>query len=149
MNIFQYSKNIRRVCNRAVYFYKTSLAQIRRDILREGQLLPFSGNNLWDNLGARKGKQIKGRGNGCKKGKTSGRGHKGQYARSGGKVGPAFEGGQTPISMRLPKFGVPRSIQDRPGYLNLSKLHEWIQKGRLDISKNIDILTLVKSGLMA
>lgn len=50
------------------------------------------------------GKRV-GRGIGSGSGKTSGRGHKGLKARSGGKVAPGFEGGQTPLQRRLPKFG--------------------------------------------
>ena len=55
--------------------------------------------------GSRKEKRRVGRGIGSGLGKTSGRGHKGQGARSGGTKGPAFEGGQLPIHMRLPKRG--------------------------------------------
>jgi len=55
--------------------------------------------------GSRKEKRRVGRGIGSGLGKTSGRGQKGQGARSGGKKGPAFEGGQLPIHMRLPKRG--------------------------------------------
>lgn len=55
--------------------------------------------------GARKNAKRVGRGTGSGKGKTSGRGHKGQNARSGGGVRPGFEGGQTPLFKRLPKRG--------------------------------------------
>ena len=121
--------------NLVSFSYQKKLTRVRRELLSQDRLLPFTMNNLYDNHGARKRKQIKGRGPGCKKGKTSGRGHKGQYARSGGKVGPAFEGRQTPISMRLPKFGRTRSIQNRPGYVNLKKVVEWVEKGRLEESR--------------
>ncbi len=47
--------------------------------------------------------------------------------------------------MRLPKIGTHRTIQNRPGYLNLSKIVEWVQKGRLDINNKIDIFTLIKA----
>ena len=58
-----------------------------------GQLLPFSANNLWDNPGARREKKRIGRGPGSGLGKTAGKGHKGQYARSGGTIARGFEGG--------------------------------------------------------
>lgn len=62
-------------------------------------------HELQPNPGARKSKVRVGRGIGSGLGKTSGRGHKGQGARSGGTKGPAFEGGQRPIQQRLPKRG--------------------------------------------
>lgn len=63
-------------------------------------------NTLKPALGARRERTRVGRGIGSGLGKTAGRGHKGQYARSGkGKVKPGFEGGQMPLHMRLPKVG--------------------------------------------
>jgi len=68
-------------------------------------LLPFTPNNLWDNPGARKVKKRVGRGPGSGLGKTSGKGHKGQYARGGGRIARGFEGGQSNLMRRFPKFG--------------------------------------------
>src|SRR5450759_1410765 len=63
-------------------------------------------NTLKPAAGARKDRVRVGRGIGSGLGKTAGRGHKGQYARSGkGKVKPGFEGGQMPLQRRLPKVG--------------------------------------------
>lgn len=62
-------------------------------------------NNLASSSGARKKAKRVGRGMGSGKGKTCGRGHKGQKSRSGGKVRRGFEGGQMPLHRRLPKFG--------------------------------------------
>ena len=62
-------------------------------------------NELEKNIGANKKRKIVGRGRGSGLGKTSGKGHKGQNARSGGGVRPVFEGGQTPLYRRLPKRG--------------------------------------------
>ena len=62
-------------------------------------------NELEKNIGATKKRKIVGRGRGSGLGKTSGKGHKGQNARSGGGVRPVFEGGQTPLYRRLPKRG--------------------------------------------
>ena len=62
-------------------------------------------NTLKPAAGSRSPKKRRGRGIGSGLGKTSGRGHKGQKSRSGGRVRPGFEGGQQPLQMRLPKFG--------------------------------------------
>jgi large subunit ribosomal protein L15 len=62
-------------------------------------------NELERNIGATQKRKIVGRGRGTGLGKTSGRGHKGQNARSGGGVRTVFEGGQTPLYRRLPKRG--------------------------------------------
>lgn len=62
-------------------------------------------NTLAPAPGAKKSSKRVGRGIGSGIGKTGGRGHKGQKARSGGSVKPGFEGGQMPIQRRLPKFG--------------------------------------------
>ncbi len=65
--------------------------------MRLNDLSPVEGSRF-------SGKRV-GRGIGSGLGKTSGRGHKGQHSRSGGKVKPGFEGGQMPLQRRLPKFG--------------------------------------------
>ena len=63
-----------------------------------------------------------GRGIGSGLGKTSGKGHKGQWARSGGGVRPGFEGGQTPIHRRLPKRGFNNNFRKEYVIVNLSAL---------------------------
>lgn len=75
-----------------------------------------------------------GRGIGSGLGKTSGRGHKGQKARSGGGVKPGFEGGQTPQMLRVPRRGFHNPFQRVYRHLNLDTLKQWIQEGRLDAS---------------
>ena len=62
-------------------------------------------NAISDNPGSTRNRKRVGRGIGSGTGKTSGSGHKGQKARSGGGVRPGFEGGQLPLQMRIPKFG--------------------------------------------
>ena len=62
-------------------------------------------NELSPGAGSKRGRRRVGRGPGSGWGKTSGRGQKGQKARSGGGVRPGFEGGQLPLQMRIPKFG--------------------------------------------
>lgn len=74
-----------------------------------GELLPFTVNNLWDNPGARREKKRVGRGPGSGLGKTSGAGHKGQYARAGGTINRGFEGGQSGHHKRFPKIGFSKN----------------------------------------
>ena len=74
--------------------------------------------------GARTSAKRLGRGIGSGLGKTSGKGHKGQWARSGGGVRPGFEGGQTPIHRRLPKRGFNNRFRKEYVIVNLSALAE-------------------------
>ena len=74
--------------------------------------------------GARTSEKRLGRGIGSGLGKTSGKGHKGQWARSGGGVRPGFEGGQTPIHRRLPKRGFNNRFRKEYVIVNLSALAE-------------------------
>ncbi len=103
-------------------------------------------NDLRDNPGAaRKQKRI-GRGPGSGKGKTGGRGIKGQKARAGVAV-RAFEGGQMPLYRRLPKRGFTKPNRAEYVVLNLGQLQAWIDAGRLDASRPIDEDGLVASGI--
>jgi len=72
--------------------------------------------------GARKESKRLGRGIGSGLGKTSGKGHKGQWARSGGGVRPGFEGGQMPIARRIPKRGFHNKWAKSYVIINLSQL---------------------------
>jgi len=83
-------------------------------------------NELEKNLGATHKKKILGRGRGSGLGKTSGKGHKGQNARSGGGVRTVFEGGQTPLYRRLPKRGF-NNYEFRKEYavINVSDLNRF------------------------
>jgi large subunit ribosomal protein L15 len=72
--------------------------------------------------GARKERKRVGRGIGSGLGKTSGRGHKGQKARSGGNIRPGFEGGQMPLTRRLPKRGFTNIFKKEYAIVNLSLL---------------------------
>ena len=80
-----------------------------------------------------------GRGAGYGLGKTSGKGHKGQKARSGGKVRPGFEGGQMPIQQRLPKFGFVSKSSRYKTHIKLSDLNN-LKEDIIDI----DVLKLNK-----
>ncbi len=74
--------------------------------------------------GARTAAKRLGRGIGSGLGKTSGKGHKGQWARSGGGVRPGFEGGQMPLARRLPKRGFHNKFRKEYVIVNLSRLSE-------------------------
>lgn len=86
----------------------------------------------------------KGRGIGSGNGKTAGRGHKGQWARSGGGVRPGFEGGQTPMYRRLPKRGFTNA-RFRTDYtvVNVSELD------RFDDNATITLDTLLECGVVS
>ena len=71
----------------------------------------------------------KGRGVGTGNGKTAGRGHKGQWARSGGGVRPGFEGGQMPLTRRLPKRGFNNVFAKNYCEINLSDLNKYFDEG--------------------
>ena len=79
-------------------------------------------NTLKPASGARQGRKRVGRGIGSGKGKTCGRGHKGQKSRSGGRIRAGFEGGQQPLQMRLPKFGFNSAKQRVTAEVTLSEL---------------------------
>lgn len=86
-----------------------------------------------------------GRGPGSGKGKTAGRGHKGQKARSGNGAPRGFEGGQTPISRLFPKVGFNNHGEERLSPLNLDRLQDWIRQGRIDASQPITMKHLLDS----
>eukprot|EP00590_Aulacoseira_subarctica_P012529 CAMPEP_0172426896 /NCGR_PEP_ID=MMETSP1064-20121228/39534_1 /TAXON_ID=202472 /ORGANISM="Aulacoseira subarctica , Strain CCAP 1002/5" /LENGTH=260 /DNA_ID=CAMNT_0013170765 /DNA_START=83 /DNA_END=865 /DNA_ORIENTATION=+ len=104
-------------------------------------------NNLSDNPGAIKKKRRVGRGIGSSKGKTCGRGHKGQNSRSGGGVHPTFEGGQTPLFKRIPKRGFKNTVHATPMIpVNLGTLQDFVDMGRLSSDKLITMKDLVEAG---
>jgi len=88
-------------------------------------------NNISDNAGAIKRKRRVGRGIGSSKGKTSGRGHKGQKARAGGGVHPSFEGGQTKLYKRMPKRGFTNVHAEDMVPINVGTLQDYVDMGRL------------------
>ncbi len=99
-------------------------------------------NTLADNEGATQQRRRVGRGIGSSKGKTAGRGHKGQKARSGGGPKLGFEGGQSPMRLRIPKRGFHNPFTKDYQPLNLGRLQEWIESGRLDGSRVITMKDL-------
>ena len=97
-------------------------------------------NELAPMEGSRHSEKRLGRGIGSNAGKTSGKGHKGQNARSGGGVRPGFEGGQMPLIRRIPKFGFKNAFK---------KVYNIVNVGDLDAFKAnavIDEAALIESG---
>lgn len=83
-------------------------------------------HELERNIGATHDKKRVGRGSGSGLGKTSGRGQKGQKARSGGSINPVFEGGQLPLYRRLPKRGFTNGkFRTRYAIINLTELNKF------------------------
>jgi large subunit ribosomal protein L15 len=82
--------------------------------------------------GARRKRKRVGRGPGSGKGKTAGRGHKGQKARSGGKVARGFEGGQMPLKRRVPKRGFRNIFRIQVDEVNLDALERVFDAGEVD-----------------
>ncbi len=104
-------------------------------------------NEIRDNEGAAKRRMRVGRGEGSGKGKTGGRGVKGQKARSGVAIA-GFEGGQMPLHMRLPKRGFNNPFRKQYAEVNLWRLAQAIEAGKLDASKPIDAAALIASGVL-
>ena len=102
--------------------------------MRIGQLSPAEG--------ARTSKKRLGRGIGSGLGKTSGKGHKGQWARSGGGVRPGFEGGQMPLTRKVPKRGFNNHFKVVYAVVNLDKLNVF------EAGTVVDYDVLLENGLV-
>jgi large subunit ribosomal protein L15 len=103
-------------------------------------------NELRDNPGARLKSKRLGRGIGSGKGKTSGKGVKGQKAREGVALN-GFEGGQLPIYRRLPKRGFKNHFRKEYAPVNLGTLDAAIDAGKIDGAQPITEATLIAAGL--
>jgi large subunit ribosomal protein L15 len=103
--------------------------------MRLGELSPA--------MGATTAKKRLGRGIGSGLGKTSGKGHKGQWARSGGGVRPGFEGGQMPLIRRIPKRGFNNHFRKVYSIVNLSILEQ-----KFEANSVVDMETLNAQGLI-
>ncbi len=104
-------------------------------------------NEIKDNEGARKRRMRVGRGIGSGKGKTSGRGGKGQTARTGVRIN-GFEGGQTPIHRRLPKRGFNNIHRVEYPVVNLGSIQKCVDAKTLDASKPVTVEALIACGLL-
>ena len=99
-------------------------------------------NELSPAAGSAKAAWRKGRGPGSGNGKTAGKGHKGQNARSGGGVRPGFEGGQLPLYRKLPKRGFTNVFATNYATVNVEKLNAF-EDGAV-----VDIQALVEAGIV-
>jgi large subunit ribosomal protein L15 len=104
-------------------------------------------NELSPSPGSTKNRMRVGRGPGSGKGKTAGRGVKGQKARSGVAVN-GFEGGQMPLHMRMPKRGFKNPNAKRFAEVNLWRIEQAIAAGKLDPAQPIDTAALVAAGIV-
>ena len=105
-------------------------------------------NALMDNFGARQNATRVGRGMGSGSGKTAGRGHKGQKARSGSRKQATFQGGQMPILRRFPKFGFNNPFAKEYVTINLGDIEKFIASGKIDASAPITIDTLMTAKII-
>jgi large subunit ribosomal protein L15 len=103
-------------------------------------------NDIKDNEGARHRRMRVGRGIGSGKGKTSGRGQKGQTSRSGVSIN-GFEGGQMPLHMRIPKRGFNNIFAKDHAEVNLGMIQKFIDAKKLDIKAVVDQAALNAAGL--
>ena len=105
-------------------------------------------NDITDNPGSSKKRTRVGRGIGSGKGKTAGRGGKGQTARSGVRI-KGFEGGQMPLHRRLPKRGFTNIFKTDYNEVNLGRVQTAIDAGKLDAAAPITIEALIAAGVCA
>src|SRR5690349_24354377 len=104
-------------------------------------------NQLSDNPGARRARTRVGRGIGSGKGKTAGRGGKGQTARTGVAIN-GFEGGQMPLHMRMPKRGFNNIHRLNYVEVNVGRLQQAVDSGQLKADGTIDGAALVAAGVL-
>ena len=105
-------------------------------------------NELSDNPGSGKERIRVGRGIGSGKGKTGGRGVKGQKARTGVAI-KGFEGGQMPLHRRLPKRGFHNPFSTDYNEVNIGRIQQAIDAGKLDSSAPVTVDTLIAAGVIS
>ncbi len=105
-------------------------------------------NEIADNPGALRSRMRVGRGTGSGKGKTCGRGVKGQKARAGVTI-KCFEGGQMPLHRRLPKRGFRNPFTIAYNEVNLDRIQAAVDAGKLDASAKVTIKSLIAAGICA
>jgi len=101
-------------------------------------------SDIADNAGSRKKRMRVGRGIGSGKGKTAGRGGKGQTARSGVRI-KGFEGGQMPLHRRLPKRGFNNIFRVEFAEINLDRIQQAVDSKLIDVKETVNAESLVKS----
>jgi large subunit ribosomal protein L15 len=105
-------------------------------------------NEIRDNEGATKNRMRVGRGIGSGKGKTAGRGVKGQKARTGVAI-KGFEGGQMPLHRRLPKRGFTKPNARELNEVNLGRIQQAVEAGKLDASAAVTVESLIAAGVVS
>ncbi len=105
-------------------------------------------NGISDNPGASKERMRVGRGIGSGKGKTAGRGVKGQKARTGVAI-KGFEGGQMPLHRRLPKRGFWNPFSVDYNEVNLGRIQQAVEAGKLDASAPVTLEVLIGAGVVS
>jgi large subunit ribosomal protein L15 len=105
-------------------------------------------NDIKDNAGAKKNRIRVGRGIGSGKGKTGGRGVKGQKARTGVAV-KGFEGGQMPLYRRLPKRGFWNPFSKDFNEVNLGRIQEAVDANKLDAGQPVTVESLITAGVVS
>jgi large subunit ribosomal protein L15 len=105
-------------------------------------------NEIRDNEGASKNRMRVGRGIGSGKGKTGGRGVKGQTSRSGVAI-KGFEGGQMPLHRRLPKRGFNKPNAIHLNEVNIGRIQEAVEAGKLDLATPVTNEALVAAGVIS
>lgn len=105
-------------------------------------------NELSDNPGSSKNRMRVGRGIGSGKGKTGGRGVKGQKARTGVAI-KGFEGGQMPLHRRLPKRGFYNPFSTDYNEVNLGRIQQAVEAGKLDAKAPVTVEALITAGVIA
>jgi large subunit ribosomal protein L15 len=104
-------------------------------------------NGISDNPGSSKERMRVGRGIGSGKGKTGGRGVKGQKARTGVAI-KGFEGGQMPLHRRLPKRGFWNPFSTNYNEVNLGRIQEAVEAGKLDAKATVTLESLLAAGVL-
>ena len=105
-------------------------------------------NEIRDNEGSTKNRMRVGRGIGSGKGKTGGRGVKGQKSRTGVSI-KGFEGGQMPLHRRLPKRGFNKPNAIELNEVNVGRIQQAVEAGRLDTGAPVTVETLVAAGVVS
>jgi large subunit ribosomal protein L15 len=105
-------------------------------------------NGISDNPGSTKERMRVGRGIGSGKGKTGGRGVKGQKARTGVAI-KGFEGGQMPLHRRLPKRGFWNPFSTNYNEVNLGRIQEAVEAGKIDASAPVTVESLILAGVVS
>ena len=106
-------------------------------------------SNLKPAAGSTKNRKRIGRGQGSGHGGTSTKGHKGQKSRAGASIPTWFEGGQMPLQRRVPKFGFKNPFRTEYAPINLSRLQELVDSGRIEAGADVTPETLAHLGLVS